>query len=47
MSGLGDVAKIVQVLNQHQNSLAALEDAGQRIEHDIVQVNRVLLQYKP
>jgi nuclear pore complex protein Nup62 len=47
MSGLGDVAKIVQVLNQHQNSLAALEDAGQCMEHDIVQVNRVLLQDKP
>jgi nuclear pore complex protein Nup62 len=47
MSGLGDVAKIVQVLNQHQNSLAALEDAGRRMEHDIGQVNRVLLQYKP
>jgi nuclear pore complex protein Nup62 len=47
MSSLGDVAKIVQVLNQHQNSLAALEDAGRRMEHDIGQVNRVLLQYKP
>jgi hypothetical protein len=45
MSGFGDVAKIVQVLNQHQTSLAA--DAGRRMEHDIGQVNRVLLQYKP
>jgi nuclear pore complex protein Nup62 len=47
MSGLGDVAKIVQVRNQHQNSLTALEDAGRHMEHDIGQVNRVLLQYKP
>lgn len=40
----GDVAKIVQILNQHQNSLAVMEDAGRRMEHDIAQVNRVLAQ---
>jgi len=38
----GDVAKIVQILNEHQNSLAALEDMGRRMEHDLAQVNRVL-----
>jgi creatinine amidohydrolase/Fe(II)-dependent formamide hydrolase-like protein len=41
------VAKIVQVLNQHQDNLAALEDAVRRMEHDIGQINRVLLQQKP
>jgi len=40
----GDVAKIVQILNEHQNSLAALEDMGRRMEHDLAQVNRVLGQ---
>ena len=40
----GDVAKIVQILNQHQNSLAALEEAGRRMEHDIELVHRVLGQ---
>ena len=38
----GDVALIVQILNRHHTSLAALEDAERRIEHDMAQVNVVL-----
>jgi nuclear pore complex protein Nup62 len=38
----GDVAKIVKILQQHQTSLADLEDAGRRMEYDISQINRVL-----
>lgn len=40
----GDVAKIVKILNQHQNSLASLEDVANRMEHDMAQVHRVLGQ---
>lgn len=40
----GDVAKIVQILNQHQTRLAELEEAGRRMEHDVAHVNRVLAQ---
>lgn len=38
----GDVAKIVQVLNQHQRSLANLEDVARRMEVDMAHVSRVL-----
>jgi nuclear pore complex protein Nup62 len=42
----GDVAKIVKILQQHQTSLADLEDAGRRMEYDISQINRVLAYQK-
>jgi nuclear pore complex protein Nup62 len=40
----GDVAKIVQMLHQHQRSLANLEDVARRMDIDMAHINRVLTQ---
>jgi flagellar hook-basal body complex protein FliE len=41
----GDAGKVVQILNQHQNSLIELEAASRQMENDISHVSRVLSQH--
>jgi nuclear pore complex protein Nup62 len=41
----GDVGKVVQILNQHQNSLTELEVASRQMENDISHVGRILSQH--
>jgi nuclear pore complex protein Nup62 len=41
----GDAGKVVQILNQHQNSLIELEAASRQMDNDISHVSRVLSQH--
>jgi 4-diphosphocytidyl-2C-methyl-D-erythritol kinase len=45
--GSADAAAIVKILNQHQNSLAELEGAARRLEHDLMHLNRTLASPAP
>lgn len=40
----GDFGKVVKILNQHQNSIVELEDAGRRVEQEIIQINQLMEQ---